>query len=169
MLTADNLRIINSATRLIGFDGRGAIAFPLMRGSSFDQAVALPDYCGIAYPDALMAMAFLLRALSTTSRTAFEAIISGASLGYRLMPCPDESKAYLMRRLVETYAHLECKFSDGIRLAEKAGNRPSWVIVRPCAGMPALEIYWEENGKEKGASALNMAIRRHLARWRSIG
>jgi hypothetical protein len=74
-----------------------------------------------------------------------------------------------MRRLVEAHAHLECKFSDGIRLAEKTGDKPSWVIVRPCAGMPALEIYWEENGKEKATSALNVAIRRHLARWRSIG
>jgi hypothetical protein len=168
MLPADSLRLINSATRLVGLDGRGAIAFPLRRGSNFDQAVVSPDRCGIAYPDALMAMAFLLRTLSTTSRTAFEAIISGASLGYRLIPCPDESKAFLMRRLVEDFSHLECRFSDGIRLAEKTGDKPNWVIVRPCAGMPALEIYWEETGKEKAASALNVAIRRHLARWRSV-
>jgi NDP-sugar pyrophosphorylase family protein len=168
MLTAASLRSPNSQTRLIGFDGRGAIAFPTAAEEQRPKPRNFPEYCGIAYPDALLALAFLLHALRKISREEFAAMIPGTMLGYRLMPCPDESKAYLMRRLVETHGHLQCAFSDGVRLEDNSSSGASWVIVRPCAGMPALEIYWEENTAGAAtASKLNVTVRRQLAKWRS--
>jgi mannose-1-phosphate guanylyltransferase/phosphomannomutase len=167
MLTAASLRSKNPATRTIGFDGRGAIAFP-SAVSANESARQIPESC-VVYPDAVMAMAFLLRALAKISREEFQAMIPGATLGYRLMPCPDEAKAYLMRRLVEAYDHLHSTFSDGTRLEEKDGTQPDWIVVRPCAGMPALEIYWEESSAHptrKRKSRLETAIRRQLGRWR---
>jgi len=174
MLTATSWRLQNPQTRMIGFDGRGAIAFSPASASNAGIKKTPASFSlsqGTAYPDAVMAMAFLLRALTKISRKEFEAMIPGARLGYRLMPCPDEKKAYLMRRLVEDYDHLNCAFSDGIRLEEKDRERPAWIVVRPCAGMQALEIYWEENpdssaGSRKEESGLNVTIRRRLARWR---
>ncbi len=78
-----------------------------------------------------------------------------------------------MRRLVEVYDNLNFAFSDGIRL-EEATDRyaPNWVVIRPCAGMEALEIYWEENPDSpsisfEGKSGLNVAVRRRLAGWRA--
>jgi hypothetical protein len=112
-----------------------------------------------------MAMAHLLAILSKTNRAELEALLPGTRLGYRLMPCPDETKAYLMRRLVEVYDNLNFAFSDGIRMEEATDRAsPNWVVVRPCAGMQALEIYWEENGS---TPSLNVAVRRRLARWRA--
>jgi NDP-sugar pyrophosphorylase family protein len=181
MLTAASLRSKNPETRIIGFDGRGAIAFPaalFADNKIYQKPQTFSGYGGVAYPDALMAMAFLLRALSKISRAEFVAMIPGTALGYRLMPCPDEAKAYLMRRLVEAHGNLACTFSDGIRLeATPAGdeNRAgrNWLVVRPCAGMQALEIYWEES--EPGITTegqnepkLNVAVRRQLARWRAL-
>ncbi|MCG3121619.1 MAG: Glucose-1-phosphate adenylyltransferase [bacterium] len=172
MLTAASLRAPNSETRRLGFDGRGAVAFP----PAFSFAAAPANSSGhgnIAYPDALLAMAFLMRALTKISRAEFAAMIPGTTLGYRLMACPDEAKAYLMRRLVESYGHLECAFSDGIRLEDKNSGGKDWLVVRPCAGMPALEIYWEEDEQAAGSKAqprskFSISIRRQLARWRTL-
>jgi mannose-1-phosphate guanylyltransferase/phosphomannomutase len=161
MLTAACLRSATPGARLIGFDGRGAIAFPPPALESGKIAQT-----GVAYPDAVMAMAFLLRALEKISRDELLATLSGANLGYRLMPCPDEAKAYLMRRLVESYGHVPGAFSDGIRLQENDSN---WIVIRPCAGMEALEIYWEENPDSPARqrkSGFNTIVRRQLARWR---
>ncbi|MGH7450850.1 MAG: hypothetical protein ACRENG_05865, partial [bacterium] len=160
LLTAASLRAAKNGTRLIGFDGRGGIAFPIPANEAITGARH-----GIACADALMAMAHLLAILSKTSRAEMESLLPSTRLGYRLMPCPDETKAYLMRRLVEVYDNLNFAFSDGIRL-EKATDQssPNWVVIRPCAGMQALEIYWEENGS---APSLNVAVRRRLARWRA--
>jgi mannose-1-phosphate guanylyltransferase/phosphomannomutase len=164
MLTAASLRTPNPQMRLIGFDGRGAIAFPALTHEMLPQ----PRTCGIAYPDALLALAFLLRALRKISRKEFAVMIPGTMLGYRLMPCPEDGKAYLMRRLVETHGRLQCAFSDGVRLADNSSDGASWVIVRPCAGMPALEIYWEEDTAGAAAgSKLNVTVRRQLAKWRA--
>ncbi len=166
MLTAASLCSPNPQIRLIGLDGRGAIAFPPAAKEKLPQP--FPEYSGIAYPDALLALAFLLRALLKISREEFAAMIPGTMLGYRLMPCPEESKAYLMRRLVESHGHLQCAFSDGVRLEDNSGGT-SWVIVRPCAGMPALEIYWEENTARAAiASKLSVTVRRQLAKWRAL-
>lgn len=170
MLTAASLRTSNSQKRRLGFDGRGAIAFP--PAFSFAAAPNSSAHGNIAYPDALVAMAFLLRALTKISRAEFAAMIPGTTLGYRLMACPDEAKAYLMRRLVEAYGHLECAFSDGIRLEDKNSAGKNWLVVRPCAGMPALEIYWEEDEHAAGSQArarstFSISIRRQLARWRA--
>jgi len=174
MLTAACLRPAHPGARIIGFDGRGAIAFPPAGTRQKKSSPPSVESCKIAYPDAVMAMAFLLRALEKISRDELLAKLSGAHLGYRLMPCPDEAKAYLMRRLVESYDHLPCAFSDGIRLQEKEENRSNWIVVRPCAGMEALEIYWEENPDSpaekgyapQGESGFNTIVRRQLARWR---
>lgn len=161
MLTTACLRSAPPGARLIGFDGRGAIAFPPATLKSDNMAQT-----GVTYPDAVMAMAFLLRALEKISRDELLAKLSGANVGYRLMPCPDEAKAYLMRRLVESYSHLPGAFSDGIRLQENDSN---WIVIRPCAGMEALEIYWEENPASparKRESGFNTIVRRQLAHWR---
>jgi hypothetical protein len=156
-LTAASLRSAQNGARIIGFDGRGAIAFPILPTSPATKF-------GIAYPDALMALAHLLPILSRTFPADLEALLPPVTLGYRLMSCPDKAKAYLMRQLVEAYDYLDLSFSDGIRLEEKQnGATPNWVVVRPCAGMQALEIYWEENGR---GPSLNASIRRSLARWR---
>jgi len=168
MLTAASLRSKTPETKIIGCDGRGAIAFPPAAQDMLHQAQTYPEYCGIAYPDALLALAFLLRALLKISRAEFAAMIPGTMLGYRLMSCPDEAKAYLMRRLVESHSDRACAFSDGVRLEDNSGDGASWVIVRPCAGMPALEIYWEENTSDAAtASKLNVTVRRQLAKWRA--
>jgi len=160
LLTAASLRAAKNGARLIGFDGRGGIAFPIPTNEGITGARH-----GIACADALMAMAHLLAILSKTNRAELETLLPSTRLGYRLMPCPDETKAYLMRRLVEVYDNLNFAFSDGIRLEEATDrSSPNWVVVRPCAGMPALEIYWEENGS---TPSLNVAIRRRLARWRA--
>ncbi|MGH7596428.1 MAG: sugar phosphate nucleotidyltransferase [bacterium] len=159
LLTAASMRAAQNGARLIGFDGRGGIAFPISA-----HAAAANSRYGIACIDALMAMAHLLKILSKTSHAELEALLPSTRLGYRLMPCPDETKAYLMRRLVEVYDNLNFAFSDGIRLEEAADrSSPNWVVIRPCAGMQALEIYWEENGS---TPSLNVAVRRRLARWR---
>jgi len=169
MLTAASLRAKTPATRIVGCDGRGAIAFPPATQDMLHQPQTYPEYCGIAYPDALLALAFLLRALLKISRAEFAAMIPGTMLGYRLMSCSDEAKAYLMRRLVESHGHHECAFSDGVRLEESSSDGASWVIVRPCAGMPALEIYWEESTSGAAtASKLHVTVRRQLARWRAL-
>ncbi|MDZ7291009.1 MAG: sugar phosphate nucleotidyltransferase [candidate division KSB1 bacterium] len=179
MLTTAKLRPTNAAMHLIGFDGRGAISFPAPIPSASDllnTTNRIDSFSAIVYPDALMALAFLLRALAKISPAELEALVPDITVGYRLMPCPDEAKAYLMRRLVECYDHLGCAFSDGIRLEEKNGRTngaaSNWVVVRPCAGLQALEIYWEEHSgppsnfsKEK--TALSVAVRRQLARWRA--
>ena len=168
MLTAASLRSPNPQTRLIGFDGRGAIAFPPATPEVSPGPQPFPEYCGIAYPDALLAMALLLRALAKISREEFAAMIPGTTLGYRLMYCPDEIKAYLMRRLVESHDHLACAFSDGIRLEDQSSAGKNWLVVRPCAGMPALEIYWEESpATTSEKSKLNVTVRRQLAKWRA--
>jgi NDP-sugar pyrophosphorylase family protein len=160
LLTAASLRAAKNGARLIGFDGRGAIAFTIPANEALTGARH-----GIAYADALMAMAHLLAILSKTSRAELEALLPSTRLGYRLMPCPDETKAYLMRRLVEVYDNLHFAFSDGIRLEDTADpSSPNWVVVRPCAGMQALEIYWEEHGS---TPSLNVTVRRRLARWRT--
>jgi len=177
MLTAACLRSADAGARIIGFDGRGGIAFPPalasleplagQAGARLQKSSPPSDEpCKIAYPDAVMAMAFLLRALEKISRDELLAKLSGANLGYRLMPCPDEAKAYLMRRLVESYGHLPAAFGDGIRLQENDSN---WIVIRPCAGMEALEIYWEENPDSparKRESGFNTIVRRQLAHWR---
>lgn len=169
MLTAASLRAQDAASGLIGFDGRGAVAFPPLTPELLPQPQAFSEYCGIAYPDALLALAFLLRALLKISRKEFAAMIPGTMLGYRLMTCSDEAKAYLMRRLVESHGRLTCAFSDGVRLEDKSAGGESWIIVRPCAGMPALEIYWEENTSGAiAASKLNVTVRRQLAQWREL-
>jgi len=169
MLTAASLRAKTPGTRIVGCDGRGAIAFPPATQEMLQKPRTFPEYCRIAYPDALLALAFLLRAMLKFSREEFAAMIPGTMLGYRLMSCPDESKAYLMRRLVESHGHLQCAFSDGVRLEGNGSDGASWVIVRPCAGMPALEIYWEENTSGAvAASKLNVTVRRQLAKWRAL-
>ncbi len=166
MLTAASLRAANAPTGLIGFDGRGGVAFPLLTPENLPHP---QTYCGVAYPDALLALAFLLRALLKISRDEFAAMIPGTMLGYRLMHCADEAKAYLMRRLVESHGQLACSFSDGIRLEDQDGGGKNWLVVRPCAGMPALEIYWEENTSSAAASSkLNTVVRRQLAKWRTL-
>jgi hypothetical protein len=160
LLTAASLRAAKNGARLIGFDGRGAIAFPI----STNEVLTGARHC-IACADALMAMAHLLAILSKTNRAELETLLPSTRLGYRLMPCPDETKAYLMRRLVEVYDNLNFAFSDGIRLEEATDqSSPNWVVIRPCAGMQALEIYWEENSS---TPSLNVAVRRRLARWRA--
>jgi mannose-1-phosphate guanylyltransferase/phosphomannomutase len=154
LLTAASLRAAQNHARLIGLDGRGGIAFPIPAN-------------GIAYPDALMALAHLLAILAKTPRAELPTLLPSTRLGYRLMPCPDEAKAYAMRRLVEACDNLKFAFSDGIRLEDTAEKgSPNWVVVRPCAGMEALEIYWEENPafRVAGKSGLNAAVRRLLAR-----
>ncbi len=168
LLTAASLRTAKNGARLVGFDGRGGIAFPIPT----HEAIAGARH-GIAWADALMAMAHLLAILSKTNRAELETLLPSTRLGYRLMPCPDEIKAYLMRRLVEVYDNLNFAFGDGIRLEEATEqSSPNWVVVRPCAGLQALEIYWEENPDSpslsfKGKSGLNVAVRRRLARWRA--
>lgn len=168
LLTAASLRAAQNGARHIGFDGRGGIAFPIPANEAM-----IGVRHGIAYPDALMALAHLLAILSKTTRAEMETLLPSTRLGYRLMPCPDETKAYLMRRLVEVYDNLNFAFSDGIRMEEAtARSSPNWVVIRPCAGMQALEIYWEENPDSpsisfEGKSGLNVAIRRRLARWRA--
>lgn len=160
LLTAASLQAAKNGARIIGFDGRGGIAFPI----STHEAITGARH-GIACADALMAMAHLLAILSKTNRTEMEALLPSTRLGYRLMPCPDETKAYLMRRLVEVYDNLNFAFSDGIRLEDTTDpSSPNWVVIRPCAGMQALEIYWEENGS---TPSLNVAVRRRLAQWRA--
>jgi NDP-sugar pyrophosphorylase family protein len=160
LLTAASLRAAKNGARLIGFDGRGGIAFPIPANAAVTGAGH-----HVAYADALMAMAHLLQILSKTNRTELETLLPSTRLGYRLMSCPDETKAYLMRRLVEVYDNLNFAFSDGIRLEEATDqSSPNWVVVRPCAGMQALEIYWEEHGS---TPSLNVAVRRRLARWRA--
>jgi hypothetical protein len=93
-------------------------------------------------------------------------MVPNVALGYRLLPCPDEAKAYLMRRLVEAYDQLDFTFSDGIRLEDRsqpsANSSPNWVVVRPCAGKQALEIFWEKN---EHPPSLSVSVRRRLALW----
>ncbi len=155
LLTAASLRAAQNHVRFIGLDGRGGIAFP----------IPAKNKTGIAYPDALMALAHLLAILAKTPRAELSRLLPSTRLGYRLMPCPDEVKAYAMRRLVESCDDLKFAFSDGIRLEEATEKgSPNWVVVRPCAGMEALEIYWEENSR---VPSLNRTIRRRLAHWRA--
>jgi hypothetical protein len=139
---------------ILAVDGRGAIVI-------CDEASS-----PIACPDSLLALAFLLSALSKTPPADLQKLIPANSLGYRLLPCPDEAKAYLMRRLVEAYDQFDLQFSDGVRLKGKnqTGNAPAsdWVVVRPCAGKEALEIFWCENG---GSPSLSVSVRRRLALW----
>ncbi|MDZ7343508.1 MAG: sugar phosphate nucleotidyltransferase [candidate division KSB1 bacterium] len=138
----------------LGFDGRGAVVI-------YDD-----DAAAGACADALRALALLLGALSKTTPGELEKLIPPHVLGYRLLPCPDEAKAYLMRRLVEFYDSLDLEFSDGIRLKEKNHNTyapdANWVVVRPCAGKQAIEIFWGEQGR---SPSLSVSVRRRLALW----
>lgn len=134
-----------------GFDGNGGIT--------------VSEW--LSYHDALMALAHVLPFLTEDNCGFCRALVNNYSNAYHLIPCPDEAKAQVMRRLIESIDAASCEVHDGVKFRQASG----WVLVRLCAGREALEVFKYESrgyGYEEGrspVSLLDQTIRARLAGW----
>ena len=97
------------------------------------------------YPDALMALAHTLRCLPDLETFPSENVDASASTRYRLVACTEEKKAQVMRNLVTDFCDLDLEIGEGIRIWRDS----EWVVVRPGAGRPVLEVFHYDPGLKK--------------------
>ncbi|MEK7729766.1 MAG: hypothetical protein AAB354_15270, partial [candidate division KSB1 bacterium] len=128
------------ATQISGMNSSMAA---LAREQGFDLWYGFDGNGGITvsewmpYHDALMALAQLLPHLTEENYNFCRVAAHSQAHVYHLLPCHDEAKAQVMRRLIESLAELKQEVSDGVKFELDAG----WVLVRPCAGREALEAF----------------------------
>ena len=98
--------------------------------------------------DGTMAMALLLHVMAERGRPLSELIAEqpiGAK-GRDRIPCPNEIKEELLRRLPEVADAPEVNTMDGVKLSWPDGR---WVMVRPSGTEPIARIYAEAETEEK--------------------
>jgi len=98
--------------------------------------------------DGTMAMALLLHVMAERGRPLSELIAEqpiGAK-GKDRIPCPNELKEELLRRLPEVADAPEVNTMDGVKLSWPDGR---WVMVRPSGTEPIARIYAEAETEEK--------------------
>jgi hypothetical protein len=82
-----------------------------------------------------------------------------------VLACPEEAKAKVMRSLIESLDDHEYEVNDGVKIKGASG----WVVVRLCAGRPALEIFRfsrrSETVAEEETEALIARVRRTIDEW----
>lgn len=66
-----------------------------------------------------------------------------------------------MRRLLENFAGNVTGISDGIRVGAEA----ECVIVRPCAGIDALQIFYAESPFNEKRNSLAALVTKNLTAW----
>jgi hypothetical protein len=77
------------------------------------------------------------------------------------LPCKNELKALLMRRLMESFATDVAGISDGLRLSTGS----EWIIIRPCAGAEALQIFYGGENCRENREALAASVLKKLNAW----
>ena len=98
--------------------------------------------------DGTMAMALLLHVMAERGKPLSELIAKqpiGAK-GKDRIPCPNEVKEELLRRLPEVADAPEVNTMDGVKLSWPDGH---WVMVRPSGTEPIARIYAEAETKER--------------------
>ncbi len=154
VLTGMNSSMVKLAQRCgfakwYGFDGNGGIT--------------VSEWMN--YHDALMALAHVLPQVAGKNAHKLGRAADNLSTRHHLLPCPDEAKAQVMRRLIESFDDHECEVNDGVKIKSATG----WVVARLCAGRPALEVFkfsWRsEAEKEDEIEALAARVLRNLNEW----
>jgi len=98
--------------------------------------------------DGTMAMALLLHVMTERGKPLSELIAEqpiGAKRKDRI-PCPNELKEELLRRLPEVADAPEVNTMDGVKLSWPDGR---WVLIRPSGTEPIARIYAEAETEEK--------------------
>jgi len=104
--------------------------------------------------DGTMAMALLLHIMAERGKSLSELIAEqpiGAK-GKDGIPCPNELKEGLLRRLPEVADAPQVNTMDGVKLSWSDG---SWVMVRPSGTEPLARIYAEAENEEKLTALIN--------------
>jgi phosphomannomutase/phosphoglucomutase len=104
--------------------------------------------------DGTMAMALLLHVMAERGKPLSELIAEqpiGAK-GKDKIPCPNELKEELLRRLPEVADAPEVNTMDGVKLSWPDGR---WVMVRPSGTEPIARIYAEAETEEKVAALID--------------
>jgi mannose-1-phosphate guanylyltransferase/phosphomannomutase len=146
-------RALGQKTPNTQISGMNASLAALAREQGFDSWYGFDGNGGLAisewlpYPDALMALAHLLPFLTEESYAQCLSAAAGQANDYRLLPCSDEAKAQVMRRLVESYAEIKNEVSDGVKFETASG----WILVRACAGREELEAFKCEKAERRNA------------------
>ena len=114
------------------------------------------------YHDALMALAQILPLLADKKAHMLARSVSDFAARHEVFACPEEAKANVMRGLIESLDNHEYEVNDGVKIKSAAG----WVVVRLCAGRPALEIFKfsrrGERAAEEETEALVARVRRNI-------
>lgn len=124
---------------------------------SFDGQGSITISAWQSYPDALMALVYLLPGLAALAQRNDDVTLRQQ----QLLACTNELKAMLMRRLLENFAGNVTGISDGIRV----GAGAECVIVRPCAGIDALQIFYAENPVNEKRNSLAALVIKNLTAW----
>jgi len=114
------------------------------------------------YHDAWMALAHILPLVAEKKVHKLAHAAENLSTRYHLLACPDEAKAQVIRRLIESCDDHVCEVNDGVKIKGESG----WVVVRLCAGRPALEIFtctWKK--EEDEIEILFGRVLRNLEDW----
>ncbi len=109
--------------------------FDLWYGFDGNGGVTVSEWSG--YHDALMALAHVLPYLNEENYQLSRNVAQCYSNAYHLLPCTDEAKARVVRRLIESFAEVKSEVNDGVKFELESG----WVLVRLCAGREALEVF----------------------------
>jgi mannose-1-phosphate guanylyltransferase/phosphomannomutase len=154
MLTGMNSSMAKMAekcgySRWYGFDGNGGITVSQW----------------LNHHDALMALAHILPVVAEKNVHTLARSAGELSTRHDVLACPDEAKAQVMRRLIESLDDQECEVNDGVKIKSATG----WVVVRLCAGRPALEVFkFSRRSKrqaEEEIEALSARVLRNLNEW----
>lgn len=166
-------RTLGQKTLATQISGMNASLAALAREQGFDRWYGFDGNGGLTvsewlpYPDALMGLAHLLPYLTEESYAQCLSLAAGQANDYHLLPCSDEAKAQVMRRLIEHFADLKNEVRDGVKFEVELG----WVLVRPCAGREALEVFKYEKlevqseGKKSETEKICAEILRRLNVW----
>ena len=103
--------------------------------------------------DGTMAMALLLHIMAERGKSLSELIAEqpiGAK-GKDGIPCPNELKEMLLRRLPDVADAPQVNTMDGVKLSWSDGR---WVMVRPSGTEPLARIYAEAENEEKLAALI---------------
>ncbi len=103
--------------------------------------------------DGTMAMALLLHIMAERGKSLSE-LIAGQPVGAKgkdAIPCPNELKEGLLKRLPEVADAPQVNTMDGVKLSWSDG---SWVMVRPSGTEPLARIYAEAENEEKLAALM---------------
>jgi len=103
--------------------------------------------------DGTMAMALLLHIMAGRGKSLSELIAEqpiGAK-GKDGIPCPNELKEMLLRRLPDVADAPQVNTMDGVKLSWSDGR---WVMVRPSGTEPLARIYAEAENEEKLAALI---------------